>query len=524
MVLSKQFRSILLEIIFISLIVFVFLLVIKILPFPYSLSQRINLYDGGIVPTGAKRILHGEIPYKDFWTLYAPLNYIQLSAVFKFFGESLYVVRIYNIVISLFGLLSIYWLFRTKTNRILATITSLLFLFFLSPIKSTHLFLILTLIAIFALIKSMKSPWLPYVCGVCAGLTFTTRLDFGILVSLIFVITTIILSRGDFQKIIYYALKFLAGFLLVILPIFLWLSSNKALMPFWEQVVYYPFFGNFADQRYLPMPNLLEPWRGISGTLSFVFNQMFWAFIIIFWATLLLLKSFKRSKISIFFFGLLFIGSLPYMLHRSDSPHLIFINILGLAFFYYAIFSIRKFKIKYFLAGLIVPILLFYYPIRLQLNEIKSLESLPKKVYSFYSEPLSQTSEHDALEQTIEYIKENIDEPIYIGVADHSKIFVNNVMLYFLIQNEIPTSYHELHPGVATTEKIQKQIIDEINGIGYIILWSNDYCEATNDSCNSSGVYVLDEYIKNNYVTIETIGEYQILRINPKNSWKNSSI
>jgi len=518
MVISRRLKTILLEIIFIGLIVFCFFLVIKFLPFPYSLSKNINLYDEGIIPTGAKLILHGDVPYKDFWTLYAPLNYIGLSAVFKFFGEDLYVARIYNIVISLFGLLSIYWLFRTKTSRILATIASLSFLLFLSPIKSTHLFFILALITVFALIKSPKALWLPYISGVFAGLTFATRLDFGILISLMFFITIIILSKWNLKKIIHYSFKFLAGFMSILLPIFLYLAKNDAIIPFLEQTVFYPFFGNFVNQRYLPMPNLLEPWRGIAGTSSFIFNQMFWFFIIIFWASFLFLQRSKALKIPILIFGLFFIGSLPYMFHRYDSPHLVFVNVLGLSLYYYAIFSIRKFKIKYFFASLMVPILLFYYPLQIQLNKMKSLESIPTKTYSFFIKPLLQTSENDSLEQTVEYIKKNIDGPIYVGLTDHSKIFVNNVMLYFLIQNEIPTTYHELHPGVATTEKVQKKIIGEIKGVNYVVLWKNNYCEITNDSCNSNGSHVLDKYIENHYTPIKTIGEYQILKITTKNS------
>lgn len=515
MVLSKKFKAILIEIISVTFIFSLFIfLAAKFLPSSYSLSKAINLYDEGILITGAKRIVHGEIPYRDFWAIYTPLNYITLSATFKFFGESIFVERIYNLVISLMGLLSIYWLFRTKTGRILAGITCLLFLFFPSPLKLPHLFIFLTLISIFALIKSKKNQFLPYILGVCVGLTFATRLDFGLLVGLVSFITTIILFKWDYKKIIYSLLKIFAGFMLVLLPILIWLGLNNALGPFFEQVILYPFFGNFVAQRNLPIPDLIHPWQGTFGTISFIFNWGFWIFTTIFFALVLFLGKLKKTKTSLIVFGLLFVGSLPYLFQRSDNPHLVFVNILGLAFFYYVIFSIQKFKIKYYLISLIVPFLLFYYPVQDQLTKMRS-SVISTKVYSFYTEPLLQTGENDALESTLEYVTKNIDinEPIYVGVTDHSKIFISNVVLYFLLSNEIPTMYHELHPGVVDSKEVQKKIIDEIKQVKYIILWDYFYCEP-NESCISTEVYILDEYVENNYSTIETFGEYQILMLN----------
>jgi len=492
---------------------FLFLLLAKVFPSAYFLSKPINLYDEGILLTGAKRIAHGGIPYKDFWAIYPPLNYITLSVFFKFFGDSVLVERMHNIFFALMALLSLYWLFRTKIGWSMSAIAVLTFLFFSSPLKSTHLFIFLILISLFTLIKSKKNRFIPYILGACLGLLFVSRLDFGLLLGLITFITTIVLCKPDYKKIIYLDLKIFVGFLLAILPIFAWLALNSALVPFLEQVIVYPFFGNFVAQRNLPMPSLIHPEFGFAGSISFAFEWLFPIIVSIVFFLVLFLKNLRKSRFQLSVFGLLAIGSFPYMLQRSDMPHLTFVNVLGLAFIFYVIFSIKKFNLKYFLIGLVVSLLLVYYPIRGRLKLFDGVVA-PMRVYSFYSELLPQTDDNLALESMLNYIKNNVasSEPIYVGLSDHSKVFINNVFLYFVLPNKIPTMYHELHPGVVDTKKVQEKIINEIKHVKYVVLWDYFYCEP-NESCVSTEVHLLDDYIKNNYSAVKTFGKYTLLTL-----------
>ena len=45
-------------------------------------------YDG-VSTVGAERVLRGEIPYRDFWTMYAPGHFYLLALVFLVFGPHL---------------------------------------------------------------------------------------------------------------------------------------------------------------------------------------------------------------------------------------------------------------------------------------------------------------------------------------------------------------------------------------------------------------------------------------------------
>src|ERR1700688_1223171 len=49
--------------------------------------------DEGIVLQGAERILHGEVPYRDFFSFYTPGSFYLLAGLFKVFGDSFIVAR-----------------------------------------------------------------------------------------------------------------------------------------------------------------------------------------------------------------------------------------------------------------------------------------------------------------------------------------------------------------------------------------------------------------------------------------------
>jgi hypothetical protein len=48
-------------------------------------------YDEGIVLLGADRVLRGDVPYRDFWTLYGPATFYLPAAAFRLFGETVLV-------------------------------------------------------------------------------------------------------------------------------------------------------------------------------------------------------------------------------------------------------------------------------------------------------------------------------------------------------------------------------------------------------------------------------------------------
>jgi len=115
----------------------------------------------------------------------------------------------------------------------------------------------------------------------------------------------------------------------------------------------------------------------------------------------------------------------------------------------------------------------------------------------------------------IDFIKKNTapDERIYIGLNRHDKVFVNDVASYFQAQRMPVTKWHHFDPGLQNTAKVQAEIMRDLekNKLRYVWLeptW-DDVAEP-NESAKSSGVYLLDVYIRNHYHLEHTFGRITI--------------
>ena len=64
-----------------------------------TMIAPLNIYDEGIIVYGATRVMHGEIPYRDFWTQYSPGQLYALAGLFRLFGVQIAVERWWDVVI-----------------------------------------------------------------------------------------------------------------------------------------------------------------------------------------------------------------------------------------------------------------------------------------------------------------------------------------------------------------------------------------------------------------------------------------
>ena len=64
----------------------------------FSIYPTLELYDNGIIVSGADSILQGKIPYKDFWTMYAPGQFYLTALLFRLFAPQLYIASLVGVV------------------------------------------------------------------------------------------------------------------------------------------------------------------------------------------------------------------------------------------------------------------------------------------------------------------------------------------------------------------------------------------------------------------------------------------
>lgn len=105
------------------------------------------------------------------------------------------------------------------------------------------------------------------------------------------------------------------------------------------------------------------------------------------------------------------------------------------------------------------------------------------------------------------------NEPIFSGSTRHDKIYINDTLLYFPTGTKAATKYWQFEP-MYTRKNFQEEIIKDLESSKpkFIILWAiaSVYTEP-NESGKSSGVFLLDNYIRANYQVIKKFGYYFVL-------------
>jgi hypothetical protein len=108
-------------------------------------------------------------------------------------------------------------------------------------------------------------------------------------------------------------------------------------------------------------------------------------------------------------------------------------------------------------------------------------------------------------------------ERIFVGLARHDKIFMNDMAMYFAADRMPATRWYHFDSGLQTRADIQEKIIEELRSqaVGYAVLESTwDWIGEPNESAKSSGVHLLDDYLRKNFHPVATFGEIVLLHRN----------
>jgi hypothetical protein len=120
--------------------------------------------------------------------------------------------------------------------------------------------------------------------------------------------------------------------------------------------------------------------------------------------------------------------------------------------------------------------------------------------------------------EAIEYVRRKVPagDRIFVGNTEHDRVVISDVLFYFLAERHSATKYHEGHPGLTTTAEVQNRIVDDILqwDCQYVVLATMDNFEP-NESANSSGVFILDDFIRSNYRPDRQFGRYGVWKRTP---------
>ena len=117
--------------------------------------------------------------------------------------------------------------------------------------------------------------------------------------------------------------------------------------------------------------------------------------------------------------------------------------------------------------------------------------------------------------RAIEFIREHTraGQVIYSGLTHHDRTVANDNLIYFATQRLPATHWSHFDPGLQTRYDIQQQMIGEFECTrpNYVVLDAEfDQVREPNESSISSGVTLLDDYIRANYQPVATFGTMEI--------------
>lgn len=511
---------------------------------PISLSE-IDDFDEGFIMSGAMLVRNGMLPYRDFLSMYGPGQYYVTAAVFSILGENLLFARFLHVVLLTALGMTIYVISKRTSKGAGGPLLLLLIyvgiVLFARPsvgyaaITAT-LFLLLCAFELGKWSDTFRVARL-VLASCMIGIAGLFRWDFGIfgLLALTFTMTFAMMQeRYNTDRHI---------------PFLSWIFAALAPAIFILAVVYIPLLVIFSNPirwyQEVPLFSFTEfaKWRN----LEFV-RPAYWG----------LLDSsaiaFNRSIFDLAYLGLpiiLVIGALITVvrgfIRRSLKPIEInkFVLIIYLAFL--CLFLLNQMRVRPSLwQGFpaivtslpLMLILLDHYKTSIvrsrqmttALNVIGFLlgavlfnaalqgllGSSSKRLIEFNTSRSSGIRVEPEMKPYIDlvkYVQDNtiLGESIYSGVQDHSRLFVNDAMLYFLTNRPPADRYLELEPGISNTSQGQEEIINALKRKNvHMIVLSNELSNEPNNTSRSNGVKILDEFIRANYHLDRSFGNFMV--------------
>ncbi len=514
---------------------------------PQSLA-RINVFDEGFIVSGAMLVLDGRLPYRDFLSMYGPGQYYLTAALFALFGEQLLVVRLAHGFI-LAGLAVIVFVIAkdfSKHNRNLPFVVFFIYIgvgLFAKPsvgypaITAT-LLLLMGALALGKWVVESKN-WILLLSSVAVGSAGLFRWDFGVFGLSVMGFTVLVnqfytdaSGPQRFKVILLAAVPALAIAAVVYIPLLAVFSDPAR---WYQEVLHFSLF-EFSKWRNL---ELIRPsyWGLMSalqhgGSAHLLYQSVLKLSYPILPAILAIgtlglvghsivrgdrKLTGSRASVQAIFLALVSVLLLNQMRVRPSLWQGFPALVASLPLLAYLIDNLKTriassphlsavVRASGFLAGaalLHVALQGFLAAVDDRLIELNTPRSTNVRV----------EADRASYVDLVNYIRANTqtNEAIYSGVMDHTRLFVNDAMLYFLTDRVPADRFLELEPGIANTRPGQTQIINALKDKGVqLIVLADITSNEPNLTSKSNGIDDLDRYIHDNYQLVKSFGKYTV--------------
>jgi len=512
------------------------------------LYGSLGLSGEGVACVGAQRVLEGQVPYRDFWTVYAPGSYYLLAGLFAVLGSQILVARVAAAVLVSLAGACVYGLMRTRTPRWIALVWSVgvaLALFPMGERFGTYPPVVVCIAAALwaasVYFGNRRIVWL-IVAGVACSFAITFKHDVGGYTT-IAIFVTLLIRRIQSESaeessrtitLLRESAHFLMGCASVAIVVYavVWIVAGGDL---WRDLVWFPLT-DFAASRSEKFPAILPVVKNMTSVVRTIeelsWRTRFAAPAAVFLASVAQLSlSHRRLAPARFATQAMLTVAMPlfwFAAHVQVNTHIYTLTVLSAAIgaIWFADLTDGRSKGSKARACLIAVVLAFGF--------------LPRPAFEVAR---AYFGDHDvaplnldrgrgiacdrgtaiSVRNAVNYVREHTeaDEVVYVGTIRHDVVVVSPSIVYFLLDRPIAVRYHELHPAIADTDSVQAEMVGDLERqhVRYAILWrrfSDQELDAVQqrreNDLPDTGATRMDEYLDANFEQVESFGRFEIFR------------
>ena len=546
---------------------------VAILYLTLCMDRTVGVYDEGLILLGAVRVMNGAIPHRDFYTLYGPGQFYALAALYKIFGVSVLAERAWDTIVRCCSVVLVFIIVGRVAPRRIAVLAAAASLVCLGSF-GTFGYPVFSALAATLMGFVFLAPALGHetgasgliAAGLCAGVTMLFRYDVGFFIfgAECALLTLSTWSRSPdsahrLRTIIQTLTLFSLGFAVVVLPIALAFAFYAAIPDLIFDVVIFPA-RFYVKMRSLPFPRLTSLRTEPAAFAVYLPLTLCAAAV----PTIVAIARYRRENEKIpgyasepppmradLLWTLLGLLVLTFVFFgkgavRVSTIHMAMALITSLALGGVLAqpvpgrgFVASTMVVVGLLAGAVFTLSSLHTGLQNALQNIAWARdpaswTLPTSGISAASgscrmpaglERLACFRTSSATIDTVLYVQRRTaaDDPVFIGVPRHDRIVVNDVLLYFAMNRPPATKWYEFDPGLQTSAPIQQEIVGELQRTKprLVVIGANwGEVREPNDSAFSSGVTVLDDYIRHTFEPVATFGSNTLLRAR---SYENDS-
>jgi len=543
-----------------SLLSFALVFVISFILLFLGMDRGFDYYDEGLILVGAMRVGAGQVPHRDFYANYGPGQFYTLAWLFHLFGSSVFVERIYDLMLRSAIVTAAYGITAVYCQRWIVACTTIVCAFWLFsaglptiayPIMPVILFALIGSVSLLPIFRGDLRKWRALLAGGMTGLVALFRYDVGfamamvhlasILIAALLLKTAAITGRTSIRSTL---LLYSCGVAAIFLPPALLYLSVAPIHPFVHDIILYPA-KYYARARRVPFPGIR--WRSFEN-----------------------LAVYLPVVVALLCTYALVVVRNPDVDHAASSDDvardqdrmgfLILFGLLGSAFFFKGVVRPSVVQMLLSLVPTVITLAVLYdYTAHKRRNvhrfvrwtmalsiftatwsALKEVRVLYLSHESVLQEVLSPPGPaslklktnwcgvpnrlHTGLcflvdpghAEAVSYLSTHTkpSEPIFIGLSRHDRILSNDLLTYFASDRLPATHWSHFDPDLQTRADIQMEMIQELDrqAVRYVVLESqyDSQVQPWNDSSKSSGITLLDDYIRKNYAKVEEIGSISI--------------